>query len=262
MSDPGTPISEEELHAFVDGRLVQDRQPHVLRYLQDHADVALRVAAFRAQREALRAALGPVAAEPVPPRLDLQLLIQQRLAQRRFPWRAAAAVLLAFVLGGAGGWFVRFGAPQPTLTISLLSQLSEQAVANHMVYTADQKRPTELGADQRDDLARWVTNRLKHKVAPPDLAGDGYSYIGGRLAATPDGPAGLFMYDGKQGVRLTVFVLPLSDAKNSPMQHVESAKVDGIAWIEKGIGYTVVGKLPQEELRHLAEQVRQQLSVT
>ena len=256
---PERPITDEELHAFVDDRLGHERQPDVLRYVQAHPDVARRIAAYRDQREALRAALGPLAAEPLPPALDLQALIQQRLVQRRFPWRAAAAVVLAFGLGGAGGWLLNFGAQQPTLTISLLS---EQAVANHMVYTADRRRPTELGADQRDDLARWVSNRLNHKVAPPDLAAGGYSYIGGRLAATPDGPAGLFMYDDKQGVRLTVFVLPLSGAENSPMQHVESDKVDGIAWIDKGIGYTVVGKLPQDELRRLAEQVRQQLSVT
>jgi anti-sigma factor RsiW len=259
MSDPGPPVSDEELHAFIDDQLDREKQPHVARYVQENPDVARRVAAYRNQREALRAALGPMAAEPIPPGLDLQLLIQRRLAQRRIPWRAAAAVLLAFILGGAGEWFLRFGAPEPTLSISLLS---EQAVANHMVYTADRRRPTELGADQRDDLARWVSNRLNHKVAPPDLAADGYSYIGGRLAATPDGPAGMFMYDDKQGVRLTVFVLPMSGAENSPMQHVESAKVDGIAWIDKGIGYTVVGKFPQAELQRLADQVRQQLSVT
>lgn len=259
MNDPGRPISEEDLHALVDDQLDRELQPYVAHYVQENPDVARRVAAYRNQREALRSVLAPLAAGPLPPRLDLQKLIQQRLVQRRTPWRAAAAVLLAFVLGGAGGWFLHFGAPSPTLSITLLS---EQAVANHMVYTADKRRPTELGADQRDDLARWVSNRLNHKVAPPDLAADGYSYIGGRLAATPDGPAGLFMYDDKQGVRLTVFVLPLTGAENSPLQHVESAKVDGVAWIDKGIGYTVVGKLPQEELKRVAEQVRQQLGVT
>jgi anti-sigma factor RsiW len=259
MSDRGPAVSEEGLQGLVDDQLGHEQQPRVLRYVQDHPDVARRVAAYRKQREALRAALGPIAAEPLPPRLDLQMLIQQRLVQRRIPWRAAAAVLLAFILGGAGEWFLNFGPRQPTLSISLLS---EQAVANHMVYTADKRRPTELGADQRDDLARWVSNRLNHKVTPPDLAADGYSYIGGRLAATPDGPAGMFMYDNKQGVRLTVFVLPLNGAEASPMQHVESAQVDGVAWIDKGIGYTVVGKLPQAELQRLADQVRQQLSVT
>ncbi len=260
MSDPGRPISEEELHAFVDDQL--DRDASSLTSRATCRSTPMSRAGSPPTGPSARRCV-PLSARwrpsRIPPRLDLQLLIQQRLAQRRIPWRAAAAVLLAFVLGGAGEWFLHFGAPEPTLSISLLS---EQAVANHMVYTADRRRPTELGADQRDDLARWVSNRLNHKVAPPDLAADGYSYIGGRLAATPDGPAGMFMYDDKQGVRLTVFVLPLSGAENSPMQHVESAKVDGVAWIDKGIGYTVVGKLPQEELRRLAEQVRQQLSVT
>ena len=137
--------------------------------------------------------------------------------RRRLPWRAAAAVLLAFGLGGAGGWFLHGGQQPPTAAITLLAQ---QAVANHVVYTADRRRPTELGAQQRDDLARWVSNRLNHQVAPPDLSADGYSYMGGRLAATPDGPAGLFMYDGPQGVRLTVFVLPL----NAAASHADPAR--------------------------------------
>ena len=252
MSDPGQPISEEELHAYIDNQLEPARQPHVAQYLQDHPEVAHRAAAYRAQREALRAAFGPVAAEPIPPRLDLQLLIQQRLGRRRTPWRAAAAVLLAFVLGGAGGWFLLERSPPPNASITLLTQ---EAVANHVVYTADRRRPTELGAEQRDDLARWVSNRLNYKVAPPDLTADGYSYMGGRLAATPDGPAGLFMYEDRAGVRLTVFVLPLSAARSMPIQHVDFANVDGCAWIDKGIGYTVVGRLPLAELRRLAEQV-------
>jgi anti-sigma factor RsiW len=257
MSDPDRPIGEEELHAYVDDQLGPERRSYVLRYLQDHPDVAHRVAAYRAQREALRAAFGPVGSQPIPPRLDLQLLIQQRLAQRRVPWRAAAAVLLAFVLGGTGGWFLHGGVPRPVSSMTLLAQ---EAVANHVVYTADRRRPTELGAEQRDDLARWVSNRLNHKVAPPDLSAEGYSYMGGRLAATPDGPAGLFMYDDARGGRLTVFVLPMGAAASMPIQNVGFAKVDGCAWIEKGIGYTVVGRLAPAELRHIAELVRQQFA--
>jgi anti-sigma factor RsiW len=253
MSDPGRPIAEEELHAYVDGRLDADRHPAVLRYLQDHPDVARQVAAWKAQRDALRVAFAPVAEEPIPPRLGLERLVQARLG-RRLPWRAAAAVLLAFGLGGAGGWLLH-GGQQPTAALTLLAQ---QAVANHVVYTADLRRPTELGALQRDDLSRWVSNRLNHQVAPPDLSADGFSYMGGRLAATPDGPAGLFMYDGPQGVRLTVFVLPMHTAPSLPIQHIDFAHVDGCAWIDKGVGYTVVGKLPLPELRRLAEIVRGQ----
>lgn len=256
MSDPPRPIAEEELHAYVDGQLDPDRQPAVLRYLQDHPDVAQQVAAYRAQREALRSAFGPLAAEPIPPRLGLERLIQERLGRKWIPWRTAASILLAFALGGTGGWFLHSGlTPAP----AMLSMLAQEAVANHVVYSADKRRPTELGATQREDLARWVSNRLKHQVAPPDLTADGYSYMGGRLAATPDGPAGLFMYNDDKGVRLTVFVLPLRSAESTPIQHVDFAHVDGCAWIEKNIGYTVVGDVPPAELRRIAEVVRQQL---
>jgi anti-sigma factor RsiW len=255
VSDPSRPIAEEELHAYVDGQLEADRHPAVLRYLQDHPDVARQVAAWNDQREALQAALASVAAEPIPPRLGLERLVQQRLGRRSLPWRAAAAAVLAFGLGGVSGWLLHGGNQPDTAALTLLAQ---QAVANHMVYTADLRRPTELGAQQRDDLARWVSNRLAHQVAPPDLSADGFSYMGGRLAATPDGPAGLFMYDGPQGVRLTVFVLPLHAAPSLPIQHIDYAHFDGCAWIDKSVGYTVVGKLPLAELRRLAEVVRRQ----
>ena len=259
MSDQQRPIAEEELHAYVDGCLDVDRQQAVLRYLQEHADVARRVAAYQAQRVALRDAFGPAAAEPIPSRLGLERLVRQRLSQRWRLWPAAACVLLGLGLGGAGGWFLHGGTPRNLATIALLTQA---AVSNHMVYTADKRRPTELGATQRDDLARWVSNRLNHQVAPPDLSGEGYSYMGGRLAATPDGPAGLFMYASAQGVRLTVFVLPLRSAGSAPIQHVDFAHVDGCAWIDKSIGYTVVGDLPPAELRRLAELVRRQFEET
>jgi anti-sigma factor RsiW len=256
MSDPTRPIAEEELHAWIDGQLGPERQPAVLRYLQDQPEVGHRVDAWRAQRDGLRAAFAPAAAEPIPPRLGLERLIQERLQRRRLPWRAAASVVLAFGLGGIGGWVLHAGRQPPVSAITLLA---EQAVANHVVYAADRRRPTELGAQQRDDLARWVSNRLNRQVAPPDLSADGYNYMGGRLAATPDGPAGLFMYDDPHGVRITVFVLPLDAAPTTPIQHVDFAHVDGCAWIDKSVGYTVVGGLPPSELRRIAELVKRQL---
>ena len=167
MSDPARPIAEEELHAYVDNCWTPDRVPAVLRYLQEHPEAARQVAAYRAQREALRSAFAAVAAEPIPPRLLLERLIQERLTRKWVPWRVAAGIVLAFALGGAGGWFLHVGVVSPQSTLQLLAR---DAVANHMVFSADKRRPTELGATQRDDLARWVSNRLNHPVAPPDLS--------------------------------------------------------------------------------------------
>jgi len=253
VSDPRQ-VLEDELHAYVDGRLGAEQRADVQRYLQQQPDVARRVAGWTAQREALRSAYGTVTGS-IPPRLDLQRLMQRRLARRWQPWRVAASIVLAFVLGGAGGWLLHGRAGSGNVAL-----LAQAAAANHTVYAADKRRPTELGADQRDDLVRWVSNRLNHHVAAPDLAADGFNYMGGRLAATEDGPAGLFMYADAQGVRVTVFVLPLRSAAAAPMRNVEVAGLSSCVWIDKGIGYTVVGKLPYETLWRLAEQVQRQLN--
>jgi anti-sigma factor RsiW len=259
VTEPGRPISEEELHAYVDDRLDAERRPAVLRYLQEHADVAQRIAAYSAQREGLRAALAPLAAEPVPPQLDLQRLMQQRLGRRQVHWRIAASVLVAFGVGGSAGWLLRARlTPMPPNGLTVLTQ---DAVANHVVFAADRRRPTELGAEQRDDLARWVSNRLNRPVAPPDLSALGYSYMGGRLAATARGPAALFMYDDGHGVRISVFVRPMvNSTRTTPIQQLEVGDIGGCAWVEKGVGYTVVGAVPVAELQRLADYIHAQLT--
>jgi len=253
------PIPESDLHAYVDGQLPPERAAEVARGLLESAETAERIAAYAAQREALRAGFAAVAAEPLPPRLNLEAVVAERLAdraaERRLVWRAAAAVVLAFLLGGAGGWGLRAriaGAP------SELTLLAREAIANHTVYAADRRRPTELGAGQREDLARWVSNRLKRTVAPPDMGSTGFHYMGGRLAATPQGPAGLFMYQDEAGVRLSVFVLPMPGMADAAAHLVTVGSMDGCAWIDKGVGYTVVAPIPAAELRRLAAHVRQQ----
>lgn len=60
------PITEDDLHAYVDRVLEPERQADVTAYLQAHADVAKRVAGFADQRDLLRAALAPIADEPLP----------------------------------------------------------------------------------------------------------------------------------------------------------------------------------------------------
>jgi anti-sigma factor RsiW len=98
-------------------------------------------------------------------------------------------------------------------------------------------------------------------VAPPDLSALGYSYMGGRLAATARGPAALFMYDDGHGVRISVFVRPMvNSTRTTPIQQLEVGDIGGCAWVEKGVGYTVVGAVPVAELQRLADYIHAQLT--
>ena len=65
------PITEDDLHAYVDGVLEPEREAEVAIYLEGHPDMARRVAAFSDQRDLLRKALAPIADEPVPSQLNL-----------------------------------------------------------------------------------------------------------------------------------------------------------------------------------------------
>ena len=53
------PITEDDLHGFVDHLLDSARRSEVQTYLDAHPEIAARIATFRHQREALRAAAAP-----------------------------------------------------------------------------------------------------------------------------------------------------------------------------------------------------------
>ncbi len=252
MTEGDRPITEEELHAYIDGWIGSERRSAVERYLQEQPEAAQRIVAYGAQRETLRAALAAPAAAPIPPSLDLTRLVEERLARRRVPWRLAASVVLALGVGGAGGWYL--GSRSPTG----LDVLAREAGASYAVFVADTQRPVELWADQRGDLTRWVSSRLNRSVAPPDLSASGYRFLGGRLVATERGPAALFIYEDGRGMRLAVFMRPMAHASTTAIEQVEAGPVDGCAWVEHGIGYTVVADEPYARLLDLSQQVRRQ----
>src|SRR5260370_7513388 len=113
------PITEDDLHAYVDRVLEPERQAEVAAYLGDHPDVAKRVASFTDQRDLLRAALAPIAEEPLPAELNLSRIIENR-ARRPSLARWAMAAMLLLSIGCSGGVGVRGPLPAPpALFVSL-----------------------------------------------------------------------------------------------------------------------------------------------
>ncbi len=102
MAAAERPISTDELHAYVDARLDADRRQAVERYLETEPELARHVAAYRSQRDGLRAAFVPLADNPIPPDLNLDRLLEARLQRRPIWWTAAAVAVLCLGLGGAG----------------------------------------------------------------------------------------------------------------------------------------------------------------
>ncbi|WP_374367278.1 anti-sigma factor [Dongia sp.] len=250
------PITEDDLHAFVDLALAPSRQAEIAEYLATHPDVAERVEDYRAQRGALRAAFAPIAEEPVPPELNVARMASTRRSMRVSTWRAAAAVLL--LLGsGATGWSLHGWMERVPVGIAALAQ---EAAASYAVYAPDHIRPVEIRADDRASLVAWASERLGHPVTVPDLAAAGYRFMGGRLVATTHGAAILFMYDDDRGTRLVILSRPMAAERDTPMaEHIDGA-IAGFTWADAGIGYSLVGPLTPDRLHPLADDVRRQIS--
>lgn len=246
------PVTEDDLQALVDERLDTARRNEVEAYLAGHDEARTRVTRMAALREDLRAAFAPIAAEPVPAQLNLARIVEARRRPRLQVWQAAAAALL-LMLGGTGGWGLREVVSPAQTGIAALAQ---EASANYAVYAPDRSRPVELAAADRDELAGWFSNRLKRPVGVPDLSGSGYRLMGGRLVATPHGPAGMVMYDDAHGARFVMLMRPMAEPGDVPMRAHTSESSNGFAWAQDGLGYSLVGATDPTVLHPLANEIR------
>jgi anti-sigma factor RsiW len=252
MSEVTPPIDENDLHAYVDGQLDDGRRSAVQRYLQENPEAAQLVAAYQAQREAIRAAFAARANEPLPSQLSLARIIAERDRRARSPWLIAASVVLALGLGAAGGWFVR-GMPEQGRTERAMALLGQEALASHVVYAVDLRHPVEVPGAEAPHLQQWLSKRL---VVAPDLSTFGYQLIGGRLLATErGGAAALLMYDDTNHHRISVLLRPMGLDLQAPGATIQKDGVTGRAWIANGLGVAVVAAMPESEIRPLAKQI-------
>src|SRR5258708_36415539 len=77
MTDPKIPVTEDELHAYVDNELPAERRGDVEAWFAAHPDDAERVQSWRAMAEALHTRYDSVADEAVPRRREIPRLGRQ-----------------------------------------------------------------------------------------------------------------------------------------------------------------------------------------
>ncbi|WP_420105018.1 anti-sigma factor family protein [Herbaspirillum huttiense] len=274
MKTPAFP--EEDLHAYTDGQLPAARASEMAAWLEQdpaHAGDLHRVRAWRAQNRALHAHYDPVLEEPLPPRLAAAVLAGAGEPHRRrdeagegaangpFWWRYAVMLLLTLA-GAAGGWLAHdlTGGGRARTLASAPVMLARQAAVAHTVFSADLRRPVEVGADQEQALVTWLSRRLGVNVRAPKLAPLGYDLIGGRLLPGQSGPVAQFMYQDAAGQRLTLYVSH-DQVQNSEtgFRFAQEGKVNVFYWIDGQFGYALSGGVARAELSRIASSVYEQL---
>jgi anti-sigma factor RsiW len=259
-------ISENDLHAYVDGALPATRRAEVEDWLRGEPAEAARVEAYRAQKAALKALFDPVLAEPLPPSLAdfAERPVVEPLPARHAGWRATsllrlAASLVLALLGGVAGWLAH-GQYAAGERLAQGVPLSHQAAVAHVVYSPDVRRPVEVAADQEEQLVKWLSKRLGTPVSPPRLGAVGYELVGGRLLPGNSGPVAQFMYQDGSGQRLTLYVTTEGVGKpETGFRFAREGAINVFYWIDGKFGYALSAGIDKGELAKVATAVYDQL---
>ncbi|WP_157955743.1 MULTISPECIES: anti-sigma factor family protein [Devosia] len=252
-------VTRDTLMAYLDGQLDGDASAAVDAWLADNPDAAIELAQLQRQNEAINTLFGPVASEPVPPRLNPHRLA---LAQSRRRWQGAArAAMIVGVLGIgiAAGWLLR----PVTDTPALHNRLIADAVSAHTVFVAENRHAVEVAGTETDHLTSWLSNRLGTGLAMPDLATAGLSFLGGRLLpapAIPGGRAAQLMYEDSAGERVTLYITPSAGIDGPNLELVRLGSDNALYWASATITCTIVGPQSAETLQALADSVFAQLT--
>ncbi len=260
-------ITEDDLHAYVDGALTGSRRAEIEAYLVVYPEDAERVRAYRAQNEALKALFNPVLVEALPDRLHA-LAVQPAnptVNRKKWPklkssaWQQMAAGVLVAVLGGVAGW-LGHGQYQDAERLAQVVPLPRQAAVAHVVYSPDARRPVEVTADQEEALIKWLSKRLGTPVSPPKLGALGYELVGGRLLPGNAGPVAQFMYQDATGQRMTLYVTTENAAQpDAGFRFAREGPVNVFYWVDGKFGYALSASTAKGELAKVATAVYDQL---
>src|SRR5262249_8405945 len=252
MIDRDSPVTEDELHAYVDGEIAADRRGAVEAWLASHPEDAARVAHGRAQAERIRAHSGMIASEPVPARFDLD-----KLARGARSWRAvaAAAVIVAFLIGGVVGWMAHAASAAAP---SRFDTFTAQALDAYRVYVVEVRHPVEVTGGERPHLGQWVSKRLDYELRVPQLQQSRMKRVGARLPPGPFAAAVFCMYERPSGERFTFYYA----RRPWPQPAMRSRGADpfgAVYWAEHGLPYGVSGPADRERLLNVAQAAYDQI---
>lgn len=249
------PVSEAELQAWVDGKLDLGRQADVASYLKNQPHEGDRLRAYRQQNIALRALYGPVLDETIP----RGMLRTRNLSRWLWPLRRYAASVALLVSSATLGWVAHAYLTQQDL-VGPGPALASRAAMAHAVYLPEVRHPVEVGSDDQEHLAHWLSKRMGMPLRPPRLAPQGFDLMGGRILPGEAGPAAQLMYADAAGQRLTLYITAADrDGRDTAFRYIQQGQIGVVYWIDGRWGYAMTGVLNKDTLASTARAAYEQL---
>ncbi len=256
MIDRNSPVSEDELHAYVDDELPSHRREEVAQWLANHPEHAILVAAWQAQAGNIRVRFGAVKDEAIPERLKIDNVMRAIRGNAR-SWMAiaAAATIIAFIAGGATGWMAR---DVSSATPTTFNTFTAEALNAYKLYAVEVHHPVEVPGSDVKHMGRWLSKRLGYEQPVPDLESLGLKLVGGRLLPGPTGAAAFYMYEGPTGERFTVYCGKAS-APQTALRYKSNDRVAAFYWVDDNRAYVVSGPARRDELEKISKTVYEQV---
>ncbi|MFP3551225.1 anti-sigma factor [Paraburkholderia sp. SIMBA_049] len=272
MSDQQTPISEEDVHAYVDGTLSDERREEVERAIELNPALAARVSDYFSLNNMFHERYDRVLNEPVPARLRMP---EKRRWLSAANWPQFAGMAAALVLGigigvgtNMGKDVAAPGASAPSVTSSTRpvsadasEVFAQKAALAHVVYMPTVSRPAQIGEDHEQDFVQYLANKLGTEVHPPMLTKSGFELAGGRILPGDDGPVAQFMYHNANGERVTLCISHRKvNANTTAFKLYQEGPVNVFYWVDGDFGYAVSGGIDRKVMLQIAHDVYAQLT--
>ncbi|ALL63469.1 Transcriptional regulator [Paraburkholderia caribensis MBA4] len=272
MSDQQTPISEEDVHAYVDGTLSDERREEVERAIELNPALAARISDYFSLNNMFHERYDRVLNEPEPARLRMP---EKRRWLSAANWPQFAGMAAALVLGigiGVGTNMGRDVAAPSAVTSSGMSNtrpvgadasevFARKAALAHVVYMPAVDRPAQIGQDHEQDFVQYLANKLGTDVHPPMLTKSGFELAGGRILPGDDGPVAQFMYHNANGERVTLCISHRKvNANTTAFKLYQEGPVNVFYWVDGDFGYAVSGGIDRKVMLQIAHDVYAQLT--
>jgi len=249
-----TPVSDADLHAYVDGQLAADRCRQVEDYLREHPEAADKVAKYQQINAGLDELYSPMLDEPLPPQLHVKARHSARLLR-------VATVAAWMMLGGVIGWQLNSSEVEMRVAEQPMQKhLIQPATFAHSVYTSEVRHPVEVSGTEEQHLVSWLSKRLHTTIKAPNLSTQGYALMGGRLLPSTNRMAAQFMYERPDGLRVTLYIRQGKwDSDATAFRFAKQDSTGVFYWIDGPLAYALVAELSRNELLALSEAIYPQL---
>jgi anti-sigma factor RsiW len=230
---------ELQLTAYCDGELDPAVAAEFERRLAADKSLRARYSRSTSLQQAVRSLpqfdLPPSLQARIQSRLDAERPSSVTVLRRSWPLQAlAAAAVFGAVLSSS-----------VMMTIEHFDQgeeVASQVVAGH-IRSLLAPQPFDIASSDRHTVKPWLTARLPESPQVPDLAGQGFSLLGGRVDVVGSSPVATIVY---KHAAHTVSLTTLRLGQAVPEQTINGYNVR--SWSDRNFTYVAVCDLPSADL--------------